>query len=75
MSKGHIYFEIQADDTSARAQFLLPNLWLEIFRGQRRPHSLLDDRDRRLARWFAAASGQDSSAAIGHERVCLLARS
>ena len=73
MNKGHIYFEIQADDTKRAIDFYSAGLRMEILAGSRAAHSLLDHRNRRFERGTVAAARQDAPAAMGHQCFCLLA--
>ena len=73
MNKGHIYFEIQADDTKRAIDFYSQVFGWKFSAGSRASHSVLDHRNRRFERGPAAAARQDASAAIGNECFCLLA--
>ena len=74
MNKGHIYFEIQADDTKRAIDFYSGVFGMEVFRGQGASPSVLDDRNRRVERWSAEASCSSPSSRFRNERFRMLTR-
>ena len=68
MNKGHVYFEIQADDPKRAINFYSA---IALFRDQGSSAPLLEYRNRRLARRIVATASQYATAAVWYQGLRL----